>query len=82
MHPYDADNWQEVVSSNIAAVGTKDTYLIVKFNKGTAYRYPDCAIHFGDLVSADSVGKYFAKEIKILPCEKLPSELVGWPDLS
>lgn len=81
MNPYDADNWQEVESSNIAAVGTKDHFLIVKFNKGMVYRYANCAQQFGDLVQADSVGHYFATEIKSnYSYDRLPSEEVGWPD--
>lgn len=82
MHPYDADNWQEVESSNLAAVGTKDHYLIVKFHKGgLAYRYAHAAQEFGELVNATSAGRYFAQKIKnSYSYEKLPSEAEGWPE--
>jgi len=81
MIPYDADNWQEVESANIAAVGTRGHYLIVLFNKGAAYRYAHAADEFGALINAESVGKYFAQAIKgPYECERLPSEEAGWPD--
>jgi len=81
MNPYEADNWQEVDSSNIAAIGTRDHYLIIKFNKGVAYRYPNGAGFFSQLSTADSVGKTFACEIKNqVDGERLPSEDSGWPE--
>jgi hypothetical protein len=82
MHPFDADNWMEVESSNLAAVGTRDHYLIVKFKRGNLfYRYANCAHEFDSLVNAKSVGQYFANEIKNnYDFNKLPSEEVGWPE--
>jgi hypothetical protein len=81
MVPYEADNWREVESSNIKAVGTRDHYLIVQFNKGGSYRYPNCASQFDDLINAESVGRYFAVNIKpTASYDKLPSEVVGWPE--
>ncbi len=81
MTPYNADNWEEVESANIAAVGTRGHYLIVKFNKGMAYRYANGAEEFGELVNAESAGKYFAQEIKgTYSHERLPTEEIGWPE--
>jgi len=82
LNPYEADNWEEVESTNIAAVGSRDRYLIVKFLKGgVAYRYSGAASEFEALIHAESVGRYFAKEIKPqYGCEKLPSEESGWPE--
>lgn len=81
INPYDADNWQEVSSSNIAAVGTRGHYLIVKFNKGVSYRYAYGAGYYGEMIKADSVGKYFSKEVgSVCEAERLPSEEVGWPE--
>jgi hypothetical protein len=81
MNPYEADNWQEVESSNLAAVGTRGHYLIVKFHKGDAcYRYANAASEFGEVVNADSPGRYFAQKIKNqYICGRLPSEAEGWP---
>lgn len=81
MSPFDADNWQEVESSNLAAVGTRDHWLIIKFHKGGAfYRYANCAHEFGGLTNAESVGRYFAKEIKNQHAAERLSESRGWPE--
>ena len=78
-HPFNADVWQEVDSSNIKAVGTKGHYLIIQFHKGdSVYRYPNCSNLFSDLCMAKSIGKYFHKEIRNLQYEKLGSE--EWPE--
>jgi hypothetical protein len=72
------DNWEEVTSSNIKAVGTKGHYLIVEFNDGSVYRYPELAIEFPNLTGADSVGRYFHANIRHEPNEKLPHG--EWPE--
>jgi hypothetical protein len=71
MNPYEADQWQEVSSSNIYAVGTIDDDLIVMFKNKDAYRYPGLAGEYDTLISAPSVGSYFAKEIRHQACQKL-----------
>lgn len=79
-HPLDADQWEEVKSSNIAAVGTKGDWLIVKFRKnGAVYRYAGYADLFGDLTSSVSVGKLFNQEVlSHTRGERLSLE--EWPD--
>lgn len=79
-NPLDADQWQEVDSSNIEAVGTKDDYLIVQFKKGgEVYRYAGLADMFDDLVAAPSAGKFFAKEIRSISLGERLS-LGEWPE--
>ena len=73
------DEWREVESSNIAAVGTKDHWLIVLFNNNAAYRYANMSCHFNDLIFAESVGKYFAKNIRHESCERLIEGAI-WED--
>lgn len=64
MNPLDADQWEEVKSSNIEAVGTRGDWLIIKFRKnGAVYRYENFAHLFNDLVSAQSAGKLFNQEV-------------------
>jgi len=72
------DNYTEVESGHIAGVGTRGEWLVILFKKGSTYRYKDCASQFSDLVSAESVGKYFHLYIKDQHCEKLPPH--GWPE--
>ena len=79
MHPaIDMDQLAEVSSSMISAVGTKDGYLVVFFQNGDVYRYPDLEGEFSNLVSATSIGKYFHKEIRHQRCHRLPQS--GWID--
>jgi hypothetical protein len=76
--PFDADQWVEVNSSLIKAVGTKGDYLIVSFKKGGAvYRYPGLAFEFDHLIHAESVGSYFHKHVREQSCQRLRDE---WPD--
>ena len=74
---FDFDEFQEVDSSTIAAVGTKNDWLIIFFNKGTSYRYHGCAIYFSALSMSDSVGKAFHSQIKNQSFEKLDAG--DWP---
>ena len=60
----DLDMYEEVESSNIKWVGSKGHHLIVAFHQGGVYAYPHMADEFQSLISAESVGKYFAREIK------------------
>ena len=80
MNPYDADNWALVDSSIVKAIGTKDHYLIVMFNKGGAYRYPHSAGMFGDLQASPSVGALFHEDVRGRDFDKLPPESMGWPE--
>ena len=69
--PYDADNWNEVDSSHIEAIGTRGSDLIVKFKTGQAYLYPDLALEYPMLHQADSIGGYFRKHIREESCRRL-----------
>lgn len=58
---------QPVASSMIAAVGYDDEkqQLVVQFNNGREYKYGGVpASEFNALVAAQSVGQYFAANIK------------------
>lgn len=72
------DRHEEVDSSNIKEVGTVDDYLVVVFRTGATYRYPGLASEMDELVAAQSIGRYFAKNIRHQPCERL--SLDDWPD--
>lgn len=78
MHPFDAERWEEVKSSNLKAIGIRDEFLIVEFKNNVFYRYPDMADHLDDLLTAESVGKYFNNEIRNQACERLRADI--WPD--
>lgn len=79
MFDTELDALQEVTSSNISMVGTKDHWLVIKFRNNQIYRYANQAHMFGDLVTADSVGRFFSQNIRDLPYEKI-DELVSWDD--
>lgn len=64
----------EVKSSNIAAIGERDGHLIVKFNNGTAYRYPGMARTIDEMIAAESMGRFFAQKLRAAKCEKLCSQ--------
>ena len=56
---------QSVQSSNIRAIGHDGSMLRVEFSNGSTYDYEGVPSRvFDDLVSADSVGRYFAQNIK------------------
>ena len=71
------DDYEEVVSTNIKAVGVAGGYLVVQFNSGLAYRYPGLSHLFHEMVSAPSVGKFFAEHVRKETCERVCGE---WPD--
>lgn len=73
------DTLEEVNSSNISLVGTKGHYLVVEFRKGGVYRYPNMSHHLVDLLTAKSIGGYFAKHIRKQECEKIDESFV-WED--
>lgn len=75
MNPFGAEEWHEVDSSMIKAVGTLDGDLIVLFRNDDAYCYPGLAHEVIQLLSTDSVGKYFHKEIRDQHCTRLQREL-------
>ncbi len=57
----------DVVSSNVASIGHNGltNELRVRFKSGQMYSYSGVPVHvFLDLLNADSVGGYLAKEIK------------------
>jgi hypothetical protein len=54
-----------VTSSQIKSIGFKDNTLYVEFNKGDVYSYKDVPDGlFVNLRFAESVGKFFASEVK------------------
>lgn len=58
---------QAVQSSNIKGVGYDPDAqeLVVEFNKGGRYKYKGVPPHvYAQLLEADSVGRYFATEIR------------------
>lgn len=75
---FEVDQWLEVSSSNLAAAGTKDDFLIIQFRNGDLYRYPNLAQEFETLITAESVGKYFHQEIRHQSCQKLNKG--EWPE--
>ena len=79
-NPLDADQWSEVKSSNIEAIGIRENWLIVKFKKnGAVYRYSGYADLFDELVASVSVGKLFNQEVlSNTRGERL--SLGEWPD--
>jgi hypothetical protein len=72
------DRWTPVLSSMISAVGVKDSFLVVEFQNGDFYRYPDGAEHFSPLVLAESIGKYFHQNVRSLPAQRLTRG--EWPE--
>jgi len=78
MEYLEPDQCQEVDSSHITAIGTRDDYLIIQFKNGTLYRYPSMAQHYEDLISAESIGKYFHQNVRHQACERLREE--EWPE--
>jgi len=56
---------QAVASSNIAHAGHEDDTLFLKFNSGAVYKYPGVpADIYHALVTAESAGKFFHREIR------------------
>ena len=52
-------------SSQIKSAGWDKNYLVIEFNSGGIYSYhPVTQIAFTNLITADSVGKYFHSNIK------------------
>ena len=57
--------YKEVESSTISAIGYENKELHIKFKNGTEYVYYDVPAEvYEALNSAESVGKYFAANIK------------------
>lgn len=72
VHPFEADEWLTVKSSNVAALGLIGHDLIVEFNDGSAYRYRGAGDHYHTAICASSVGSYFHKWIRPrYKCQKL-----------
>lgn len=65
-------------SSMIKALGVKGHFLVVQFRKGEEiYRYPNSSDEFQNLLDAESMGKYFHKEVRWRTYEKLHGI---WPE--
>ena len=66
------DNFKAVESSNIQAVYFNEEGLYVKFHNGGVYNYPDVTdTLYNDFVTAESLGKFFHKNIKSLDFNKV-----------
>jgi hypothetical protein len=74
--PFEADQWVEVDSSLIKAVGSRGNDLIVEFKGHERYRYPGLACEFEPLVHAESVGKYFHQNVRAQASQRLG---LTWP---
>ena len=75
MLPYETTEWSHVESSSlIVGVGIREGDLVVRFKNGDAYLYPNLAGHYAMLLGAESVGKYFHKEIRHQQSRRLPRE--------
>ena len=72
------DRHEEVQSSNLKEIGTVGDYLVAVFRNGSIYRYPGLAHEMDNVVTATSIGGYFAKNIRNQSCERLHSD--DWPD--
>lgn len=57
--------WKEVASTNIAAVAHADTRLFVRFRNGAEWVYDgvDSGV-YEDMLNAESVGIFFARNIR------------------
>ena len=69
--------WTDVESSNIHSIAYDDKTetLCVRFLNGGLYSYPDVSNDlYVSLVHAESVGKYFARYVKVLPYIKWDNE--------
>jgi hypothetical protein len=66
-------------SSNIKSIGFENGVMEIEFAGGRVYRYtgPKVQAHYDGLMSAKSVGKYFANEVRFCPhtaCEQVASD--------
>ncbi len=62
--PYGCRRFAAVSSSNLAAVGARGPYLVVRFRSGAAYRYRGASHLLGDLLSARSPGREFHRLLR------------------
>jgi hypothetical protein len=70
-----ANGLQNVLSSNISAVGRLGTDLVVRFHNGSLYEYPGSAdAHYQAILKANSKGRYFWNNIRI---PDLPYNIIG-----
>lgn len=53
-----------VLSSNVSAVGTSDTSLIIRFVNGSMYEYPNMAERYDEMFRANSKGKWVWRHIR------------------
>ena len=62
--PYGCRRFVAVDSSNLAAVGVRDDFLVVRFRSGGVYRYVGAAGLLDELIRAESVGRFFHRRVK------------------
>lgn len=73
-HHRGCEQWQAVESSNLAAIGSREGFLVVAFKNGSVYRYPGQANRFDELLEAESKGKFFARYVRPGPAQRLCSD--------
>ena len=67
-------NWEDVDSSNIARIAFDEetASILVQFKDGGQYAYDDCTSRlYEQFKNADSVGKFFHRNIKPKTSERL-----------
>ena len=69
--PYGCRRFVDVDSSNLAAVGVRDGFLVVRFKSGGLYRYADAAGEFERLLLSKSKGEFFHREIRGQPADRI-----------
>lgn len=62
--PYGCRRFCAVESTNLAAVGWRDEFLVVRFRGGGVYRYAGAAGIFYELIRAESKGRFFHRRIR------------------
>lgn len=70
--PRNCEAWFEVESTNLAAAGRRGADLLVRFRNGAEYVYPGAGPLLGDLLRAESKGKFFLEKVRPRPCRRLP----------
>lgn len=62
--PYGADDWTDVESSDVAAVGRRGPDLLVRFAKGGVYRYPGAGDLLPEFLATESKGRFVHRTLR------------------
>ncbi len=62
--PWGCSKWARLESSNLDAAGVRGLDLLIRFQSGIAYLYPQAWESFEGLVASESKGKFFNTEVK------------------